>query len=254
MSPGTEHEESLDTNTVLARHQIKPEMSQDAEGRPVAGSRLRSHTPGAEPGCCPQGSSHREPAHPLTARAPSQPNAGFQDPRNRRPLEPNRAHHLVADQDGPSDLACWAAEPVPTSAVKVPQPGNPGGRPFVSGCDRFSHLVGRRTCDRCVDQLLQDRLVDIDQSHCWTVGCAHRAQTSNTEARAASRRVQGPDARPHPPRVRASGEDQSRASGQHPGSKPFWLRRLSPSRRREYCGSAKTAGGAPWPRSRPRSR
>ena len=61
-------------------------------------------------------------------------------------------------------------------AAEVLQPCDPGGRPFVSRRDRWSHLIGRGIGDRRVDQPIQDQLVDIDESHRGIVGCAHRAK------------------------------------------------------------------------------
>ncbi len=202
-----EHEENVDTSTVRARCNIEPQTCQYAEGSLIPDSRIGSHALSTERGRSPQDSSHCQLPHPLTAYAPSQPDARFQDPRHGRPLEPNRAHNLSTDQDGPGDLTRRSAEPVPAIAVEVLQPGDPRGRPFVARRDRCSYLVGRRIGDRRVDQPIQGRLVDVDERHRGTANCAHRAKLAAPEPRQrASLRTASPPARTlHPQQLEGKG-------------------------------------------------
>jgi hypothetical protein len=163
---------------------VESQTTQDAQGSPVAGSGLRSHTLGAERVCCLQDTSHRESAHPLAACMPSQPDARFQDFRHHCPFEPNRAHNLVTSQDGPGSLTDRPAEPVAPSAVETLQPRDPGRRPFVSHRDRWSHLIGRRIGDRRVDQPIQDQLIDIkvESPRDRRLRSPHKASNADTQA------------------------------------------------------------------------
>jgi hypothetical protein len=43
-SAGVEHRNSLDARTIITKHQGESEMSQYAQGRPIAGSGISSHT------------------------------------------------------------------------------------------------------------------------------------------------------------------------------------------------------------------